>query len=769
MRRVLRSAACAHGIRRHRLAAGPIWAMARSREPERKQPRRSARQARRGSLPRSRMRALPQHPGDSSRGTIGTGSHAYRRPDDGGGGDASAEPGDTWRLDRRSPAYQARQSHAEDAAAIGRADCDPSLSGAAQVSIAAEERELRDDALDGLQLATTLERIWRTPSGLIGALMSVDHKVIGRRYIVTAFAFLFLGGILAILMRIQLAGPERTFLSADKFNQIFTMHGSTMMFLFAVPVMEAFAVYLVPLMVGTRNIAFPRLNAFSYWMFLFGGCFLWTSFLFNVGPDVGWFSYVPLSSLQFTPTKRADVWAQMITFTEVAALAVAVEIVVTVFKLRAPGMTLDRIPLFVWAMLVTALLVMFAMPSIMVASTSLILDRLVNTRFYDSSSGGHPLLWQHLFWVFGHPEVYIIFIPGTGMVSAILATFVRRPVIGYPIVILSLIATGFLSFGLWVHHMFVTGLPQLGAALFTASSMLIAVPSGLQIFCWLATLWDGRPVYRTPLLFVLGFIVIFVLGGLSGVMVASVPIDMQVHDTYFVVAHFHYVLIGGAVFPLIGAVYYWFPKITGRMLSERLGQWNFWLAFIGFNVAFFPMHILGLMGMPRRVYTYTPEMGWDNLNLLSSAGAAVFAASFAVLIVNVILSLRRGELAVDNPWGASTLEWASSSPPPPYNFSRIPVVTHRDPLWADAGNLRVVAGLSVERREVLLSSVADAEPHTREASPEPSIWPLLTAIATTIFFIGSIFTPWAVVWGTPPIAVALIGWFWPTGSKEDEE
>jgi cytochrome c oxidase subunit 1 len=631
------------------------------------------------------------------------------------------------------------------------------------------DRDLRDTELEQSELAALLLRLWRTPSGWLGSLTSVDHKVIGRRYILTAFAFLILGGLLAVLMRLQLGGAERKLLSPDLYNQVFTMHGSTMMFLFAVPVMEAFAVYFVPLMVGTRNIAFPRLNAFSYWMFLFGGCFLWIAFMFNVGPDVGWFAYVPLSNLQYNPSKRADVWAQMITFTEVAALAVAVEIVVTVFKQRAVGMTLDRIPVFVWAMLVTSFLVLFAMPSIMVASTSLILDRLVNTHFYDTASGGNVLLWQHLFWFFGHPEVYIIFIPGTGMVSMIIATFAGRPVFGYTIIVLSLIATGFLSFGLWVHHMFTTGLPQLGASMFTASSMLIAVPSGLQIFCWLATLWDGRPVYRTPLLFVLGFFVIFVLGGLSGVMVASVPIDMQVHDTYFVVAHFHYVLIGGAVFPLVGAVYYWFPKIAGRMLSETLGRWNFWLAFIGFNVAFFPMHILGLMGMPRRVYTYTPEMGWDNLNLLSSAGAAVFAASFAVLIVNVILSLRRGELAVDNPWGASTLEWATSSPPPPYNFSRIPVVTHRDPLWADAGNLRVVAGLSVERREVLLSSVADAEPHTREASPEPSIWPLLTAIATTIFFIGSIFTPWAVLWGTPPIAVALIGWFWPTGSKEDEE
>jgi cytochrome c oxidase subunit I len=631
------------------------------------------------------------------------------------------------------------------------------------------ERDLRDTGLEQAQLTALLLRLWRTPDGWLGSLTSVDHKVIGKRYILTAFAFLVLGGLLAVLMRLQLAGAERKVLSPDLYNQVFTMHGSTMMFLFAVPVMEAFAVYFVPLMVGTRNIAFPRLNAFSYWIFLFGGCFLWIAFMFNVGPDVGWFAYVPLSSLQYNPSKRADVWAQMITFTEVAALAVAVEIVVTVFKQRAVGMTLDRIPIFVWAMLVTSFLVLFAMPSIMVASTTLILDRLVNTHFYDTASGGNVLLWQHLFWFFGHPEVYIIFIPGTGMVSMIIATFAGRPVFGYTIIVLSLIATGFLSFGLWVHHMFVTGLPQLGASMFTASSMLIAVPSGLQIFCWLATLWDGRPVYRPPLLFVLGFFAIFVLGGLSGVMVASVPIDMQVHDTYFVVAHFHYVLIGGAVFPLVGAVYYWFPKITGRMLSERLGQWHFWLAFVSFNVAFFPMHILGLMGMPRRVYTYTPEMGWDNLNLLSSAGAVVFAASFAVLIANVIFSLRRGELAGDNPWDASTLEWATSSPPPPYNFARIPMVTHRDPLWVDSGTLPAVAGLSVERREVLLSSIADAEPHTREASPEPSIWPLLTAIATTVFFVGSIFTPWAVVWGTPPIAIALIGWFWPTGSKEDEE
>jgi cytochrome c oxidase subunit I+III len=633
----------------------------------------------------------------------------------------------------------------------------------------ASEAELRDNEIAEPELSARLARLWATPPGILGRLASVDHKVVGRRYIVTAFAFLMLGGILAVLMRLQLSGSERKLLSPDAYNQIFTMHGSTMMFLFAVPVMEAFAVYLVPLMVGTRNIAFPRLNAFSYWMYLFGGCFLWISFILNTGPDVGWFAYVPLSTSQFDPSKRADVWAQMITFTEVAALAVAVEIVVTVFKQRAPGMTLDRIPLYVWSMLVTAFLVLFAMPAVMVASTALILDRLVGTKFFEPMAGGNVLLWQHLFWFFGHPEVYIIFIPGTGMVSAILGTFARRQVIGYPAIVLSLIATGFLSFGLWVHHMFATGLPQLGASLFTASSMLIAVPSGIQIFCWLATLWMGKPVFRTPLMFVLGFIAIFVLGGLTGVMVASVPIDTQVHDTYFVVAHFHYVLIGGAVFPLIGGVYYWFSKITGRMLDETLGHIQFWLAFVGFNLAFFPMHILGLEGMPRRVYTYTPDMNWDGLNLTSSIGAVLFALSFALMLWNVFSSLARGDLAGSNPWGASTLEWATASPPPPQNFSRIPLVAHRDPLWAQGQDLPQVGGLSVERREVLSGSVADAEPHVREASPEPNLWPLLTAIATTIFFVGSIYTPWAAVWGTPPMALALAAWFWPTGSKEDEE
>src|SRR4030088_1397391 len=571
-------------------------------------------------------------------------------------------------------------------------------------------------------LGTALGETWKTPSSLWGALATVDHKIIGRRYIVTAFVFLALGGILAVLIRIQLAQPEARLLGPDRYNPIFTMPGTNMMFLFAVPVMEAMAVYLVPLMVGTRNIAFPRLNAFSYWMFLAGGALLWIAFALDMGPDVGWFAYVPLSGPQYAAGKRADMWAQMITFTEVSALAVSVEIVVTVLKQRAPGMSLDRIPLFVWSMLVTSFLVIMAMPAIMIASTSLILDRLIGTHFFNPAEGGDVLLWQHLFWFFGHPEVYLIFLPAVGMVSTMVATFARRPVFGYLPLVMALIATGILAFGLWVHHMFVTGLPRLGESFFTASSMAIAVPAGVQVFCWLATLWDGKPVFKTPLLFVIGFIVTFVIGGLTGVMVASVPFDTQVHDTYFVVAHFHYVLIGGAVFPLLGAIYYWFPKMTGRMMSESLGKWAFWLIFVGFNLTFFPMHILGLQGMPRRIYTYPANMGWNFWNFVSTIGAFTIAAGTLVFFIDAIRSVRRGPPAGDNPWDAPTLEWATSSPPPSYNFVRIPVVDGADPLWEQREILAVAAGLRTDRRELIITTVGAAGPAARKASRGSSIW-----------------------------------------------
>ena len=617
---------------------------------------------------------------------------------------------------------------------------------------------------DGLR---TLAATWATPPGLWGALTTVDHKIVGRRYILTAFAFMLLGGVLALVMRLQLARPEAGLVGPDRYNQLFTMHGSTMMFLFAVPVMQEAGVYLVPLMVGTRNVAFPRLNAYSYWVYLAGGLLLWIAFALDMGPDVGWFAYTPLSGPEFGAGKRVDIWAQMITFTELAALSVAVVIVVTVFKHRAPGMSLDRIPLFVWAMLVTSFIVILAMPAIMVASSTLILDRLVGTHFYNPAEGGDTLLWQHLFWFFGHPEVYIIFMPAVGMVSEIVATFARRPVFGYLPMVMALVATGILSFGLWVHHMFTVGLPRMGESFFTASSMAIAIPAGVQIFCWLATLWDGRPQMRTPLLFVIGFIVTFVIGGLTGVMVASVPIDTQVHDTYFVVAHFHYVLIGGAVFPLLGAVHYWFPKVTGRLMSETLGRWSFALVFAGFHLTFFPMHVLGLMGMPRRIYTYQPELPWGPLNLFVSLGALVLAAGFLVFFANLVLSARRGAFAEANPWGAATLEWATASPPPAYNFALIPVVRGREPL-RDADALAVAGGLRADRRELVVTTLVSGEPQARESSARNSIWPLAAALATTLLLVWSIFTPWAVVWGSIPLAVALVGWFWPKGVPEDE-
>ena len=609
-----------------------------------------------------------------------------------------------------------------------------------------------------------LARAWAEPRGLWGWLTTVDAKEIGKRYVVTGLVFFILGGLLAAAMRAQLARPDSHLIDPDHYDQLFSMHGSTMMFLFAVPIMEGMGLYLVPLMVGARTMAFPRLNALSYWMYLAGGIFPYSCLLLNMAPEAGWTGYVPLSGPEYSAGKRSDVWAQMITFTEVAAMAAAASMATTILKMRAPGMTLARMPLFVWSMLVTAFMIMLAMPAVMLASSFLISDRLVGSHFYNYAEGGDNLLFQHLFWFFGHPEVYIIFLPGLGMVSEITQTFSRRAVFGYPVMVLALLATGFLAFGLWVHHMFATGLPHMGDSFYTAASMTIALPAGVQIFCWIATLWDGRPRFATPLLFVVGFIVTFVLGGLSGVMLASVPLDTQVHDTYFVVAHFHYVLIGGAVFPLLGAIHYWFPKALGRMPGETAGRWAFWLIFAGFNLAFFPMHIAGLMGMPRRVYTYPAEMGWGTLNLISTLGAYLLATGVAVYVLNLVISARRGASAGPNPWDAAGLEWATSSPPPAYNFGLTPVVDGRNPLWLPGGPLPVMEGLSLEKREVLLTGISDAEPDIREGSPDPSIWPLLAALAISFMFIASIFDEWWLIWGSIPIALCFIGWFWPKPS-----
>jgi cytochrome c oxidase subunit I+III len=636
------------------------------------------------------------------------------------------------------------------------------MSGAKAADLSISDSQLAEEA-------RALDRSWAPARGFTGFFSEVDPKRIGMRFIITALAFFALGGVLAALMRIQLAFPENRFIGPDLYNQIFTMHGTTMMFLFAVPVMEGLGLYLTPLMIGARTVALPRLAAYGYWMFLAGGVFLYVSFLLNIGPDNGWFSYVPLAGPEFAPGKRADTWAQLITFTEIASLAGAVVMIVTIFKYRRPGMSLDRMPLFVWAELITNFMIIFAMPAVMLASTALILDRLVGTHFFNQAQGGDPILYQHLFWFFGHPEVYLIFLPAQGLMSTLIQSFSRRPVVGYIALAVALVSTAFMGFGLWVHHMFAAGLPEIGMSFFTAASMLIAIPSGVQIFCWIATIWTGRLRLEPPLLFALGYFVVFILGGMTGIMVASVPLDLQVHDTYFVVAHLHYVLIGGAVFPLFGALYYWFPKFTGRMPNRTLGIMGFWLLFIGFNLTFFPMHQLGLEGMPRRVYTYLPGLGWEVLNLAATAGAGLMALAVVTIAGNAVLSLTRGELAGPNPWNGSTLEWSTASPPPPSNFHVAAVVSSRDPLWDDPPGQPLVVGLRSDRREVLVTRLLDAAPDHRYHSPEPSIWPFIAAMATTAMLIGSMFTPWALVWGSIPIAIAMTLWFWPRPDSVDDE
>ncbi len=521
----------------------------------------------------------------------------------------------------------------------------------------------------------------RKYTGILSWLTTIDHKRIGILYIGTSLVYFLVAGVFALLMRVQLAQPNAKFMSNAVYDEIFTMHGTTMIFLVVMPLGIGIGNYLVPLMIGARDMVFPKLNALSYWVFLFGGLFMYSSFIAGGAPNDGWFAYAPLTELTYSPTTGMDFWALGIIMLVIATTLSSMNFIVTVLQLRAPGMTLPRVPVFVWMMVVTSFLGIFALPSLTTASVLLLLDRLVGTHFYNVAQGGNALLWQHLFWFFGHPEVYILILPAFGIISEVVPVFSRQPLFGYTVVVISGIAIGILGFMVWAHHMFAVGLPTVALMFFSADSFLIGVPTGVKIFAWLATMWKGKLKFDSPMLFAIGFIAMFTIGGIDGVQVAVVPFDWQVTDSYFVVSHLHYVLFGGAIFSLFAGFHYWFPKMSGRMLSEGLAKWTFWLMFIGANLVFFPMHILGLMGMPRRIYTYPAVSGWGPLNFLETIGAFIVALGVLIFTINVIRSMMQAPTNPADPWDGHTLEWATSSPPPVYNFVTIPEVRSRRPMW----------------------------------------------------------------------------------------
>jgi cytochrome c oxidase subunit I len=583
-------------------------------------------------------------------------------------------------------------------------------------------------------------------TGLWSWITTVDHKRIGILYGTTAFIFFLMGGIEALLLRIQLGSPENTFLSPEVYNQMFTMHGTTMIFLAIMPTSAMFFNFLIPLQIGARDVAFPRLNAFSYWVFLLGGLFLNASWLFGMAPDQGWFGYANLTSKQYSPGLNVDFWMIGLQILGIASLAAAVNFFVTIVNLRAPGMNLMRMPMFVWMSFITQVLLLLAFPVITVALFLLMFDRFFGSHFFVPSGGGDPLLWQHYFWIFGHPEVYILILPAFGIVSEVLPVFSRKPLFGYAAMVFSGVFIAFLGFGVWSHHMFSTGMGPMADTFFALSTMLIAIPTGVKIFNWIGTMWGGSLQFRTPMLFAIGFIAMFIIGGLSGVMHSSPPADLQQTDTYFVVAHFHYVLFGGSIFGLTAGAYYWWPKMFGRMLDERLGKLHFWLMLIGFNLTFFPMHFVGLHGMPRRVYTYPEGLGFELLNQIETAGSFVLGLAFVVFLVNVFQAWRKPANAPADPWNGATLEWAIPSPPQEFNFEQIPTVRGRDALWETK---RERKGTLPEPPRVSGQGIH---------MPNPSYWPVVAAVGVLAVFLSLMFLGQTGVWGVvAAVAILFLG------------
>jgi len=582
-------------------------------------------------------------------------------------------------------------------------------------------------------------------SGLWSWLTTVDHKRIGILYGVTALLFAVVAGIEAMLIRTQLIVPDNDFLGADTFNALFTMHGTTMIFMFVMPINAAFFNFIVPLQIGARDVAFPRLNALSYWIFLFGGLLFHSAFLHGVvaWPRVGWFGYANLTSSQFTPGVATDYWIISLQLLGLASLIASINFIATILNMRAPGMTPMRMPLFTWTTLITNFLLLLALPVITVALFQVLFDRHFGTHFFDPNAGGSVILWQHLFWVFGHPEVYILILPPMGMVSDVIPTFSRKPLFGYPAMVYASSAIAFLGFGVWAHHMFTVGLGPMANAIFSAVTMLIAIPTGVKIFNWISTAWGGSLRMTTAMLFAMGFIAEFTIGGLSGIMHASPPIDYQQQDSYFVVAHFHYVLVGGAVFGIMAGIYYWFPKITGRLLNETLGKTQFWLMVVGVNLTFFPQHFLGVDGMPRRIYTYPAGFNFETWNFWSTMGAYITAAAMLVFVYNVLTSLRSGAVAGPDPWDARTLEWAIASPPPEYNFATLPQVQARDDFWY--------------RKHEAKTFQPEPE-HAHVELPNPTFWPFMVAVGITLMGAGFIYGYWLSPLGLLVLFPSIWGW-----------
>jgi len=594
--------------------------------------------------------------------------------------------------------------------------------------------------------------------GVWSWLTTTDHKRIGLLYGVSALVFFLIGGSEALLIRLQLAAPDGTILSADAYNQMFTMHATTMVFLVIMPAAAAFTNYFLPILIGARDVAFPRLNALSYWIYIFGGLFLTISFFVGGAPDGGWFGYAPLST-QVTEIVRMDYWALGVQILGLASLLSAINFITTIFTMRAPGMTMMRMPVFAWMALVVAFLLLFSLPMIAVGLFEVFLDRNLGTLFFNAAAGGTPLLWQHLFWLFGHPEVYILILPAMGIVSEVLPVFSRKPLFGRSFVIFSGIAIGFMGFGVWAHHMFVAGLGPVAEATFALTTMFIAVPTGVKIFNWIGTIWGGSLRMKTPMLFSLGFIAMFVIGGLSGVTHSIVPADTQQTDTYYIVAHIHYVLFGGAVFGLFSGIYYWWPKVTGKLLSEGLGKLHFWVMFVGFNLAFAPMHILGLEGMPRRTYRYPKGLGFEFWNFISTVGAMTIAVSILVFLINAWRTRTHGEIAGNDPWDGRTLEWTISSPPPEHNFDVVPVVHSEDDFWhrkytEDAdGNAVAIPGGGAP----LVAGPDDPPIHL----PSPSFYPLLAAFGMFLVVLGLVYVPVGLILagiGVVTVVWGLFGW-----------